>query len=159
SVFTRLQSARAAANRIFEYLDRVPQVKANPDGPRLARPEWLPAQALEGPVRVVVPMRPNYVEFRDVCFHYEPGMAILSNINLSVRAGETIAFVGANGSGKSTLLNLLPRFYDPSHGSVLIGGIDLRKVQLRSLRRQIGLVTQDTFLFEGTIAENIAFGN
>jgi ABC-type multidrug transport system fused ATPase/permease subunit len=108
---------------------------------------------------VVVPVRPNYIEFRDVCFHYEPGIDILSHINLSVRAGETIAFVGANGSGKSTLLGLLPRFYDPTHGSVLIDGVDLRKLHLRSLRRQIGLVTQETFLFEGTIFENIAFGH
>jgi ATP-binding cassette subfamily B protein/subfamily B ATP-binding cassette protein MsbA len=158
SVFTRLQSARAAANRVFEFLDRAPAVKANPDGPRLTRPAWLPTSRPEGAPRVLVPMRPSYVEFRDVCFHYEPGTDVLSNINLSVRAGETIAFVGANGSGKSTLLNLLPRFHDPSHGSILIDGKDLRKVQLRSLRRQIGLVTQDTFLFEGTIAENVAFG-
>jgi ATP-binding cassette subfamily B protein/subfamily B ATP-binding cassette protein MsbA len=84
---------------------------------------------------------------------------VLSQINLSVRAGETIAFVGANGCGKSTLLGLLPRFYDPTHGSVLLDGVNLRKVQLRSLRKQIGLVTQDTFLFEGTIHENVAFGN
>lgn len=160
SVFTRLQSARAAADRVFQYLDRVPQVKANADGPRLARPEWLPRTSEGPPPRIVVPMRPNYLEFRDVCFYYdEPEVPILSNVNLSVRAGETIAFVGANGCGKTTLVNLLPRFYDPTHGSVLIDGMDVRKIQLRSLRRQIGLVTQDTFLFEGTIHENIAFGN
>jgi ATP-binding cassette, subfamily B, bacterial MsbA len=160
SVFTRLQSARAAADRVFEYLDRVPNVRANPDGPRLARPGWLPVDRTEGgpPPRIVVPMRPNYVEFRDVCFHYEPKAPILSNVNLLVRAGETIAFVGANGCGKSTLMGLLPRFYDPTHGSVLIDGVDLREANLRSLRRQVGLVTQKTFLFEGTIFENVAFG-
>jgi ATP-binding cassette subfamily B protein/subfamily B ATP-binding cassette protein MsbA len=105
-----------------------------------------------------VPARPGYIEFRDVCFSYEPGEPILSHITFSIRASETIALVGANGSGKSTLVGLIPRFYDPDHGSVLVDGVDLRRVQLRSLRRQIGLVTQDTFLFEGTVYENITYG-
>jgi ATP-binding cassette subfamily B protein/subfamily B ATP-binding cassette protein MsbA len=169
SVFTRLQSANAAADRIFNYIDRHPRVVANSDGPRLRRPAWLPPLRVAGPrsspdgetthpAPVVVPARPGYIEFRDVCFSYVPGEPVLSHINLSVRAGETIAVVGANGSGKSTLLSLLPRFYDPDHGSVLIDGIDLRHVHLRSLRKQIGLVPQKTFLFEGTIFDNIAYG-
>jgi ATP-binding cassette subfamily B protein/subfamily B ATP-binding cassette protein MsbA len=166
SVFTRLQSANAAADRIFAFIDRQPQVLANSDGPRLRRPAWLPCATAVSAVggadaavtRVVVPARPGHIEFRDVCFSYEPGKPILSHISLAIRAGETIALVGANGSGKSTLLGLLPRFYDPDHGSVLIDGMDLRRVHLRSLRRQIGLVTQDTFLFEGTIFENIRYG-
>ncbi len=160
NVFTRLQSANAAADRIFAFIDRIPQVQANSEGPRLVRPSWLPRLGSgPGTPAPVVPARPAYIEFRDVCFSYERGVkTILSHINLSVRAGETIALVGANGSGKSTLLGLLPRFYDPDHGSVLIDGLELRKVNLRSLRRQIGLVTQETFLFEGTIFENIAYG-
>jgi ATP-binding cassette subfamily B protein/subfamily B ATP-binding cassette protein MsbA len=157
-----LQSANAAADRIFAFIDRTPRVAANSDGPRLSRPAWLPpARPLPGltpGARPAVPARPGYIEFRDVCFSYEPGKPILSHIHLSVQAGETIALVGANGSGKSTLLGLLPRFYDPDHGSVLIDGMDLRRVNLRSLRRQIGLVTQDTFLFEGTVFDNIAYG-
>jgi len=77
---------------------------------------------------------------------------------LGVRAGETVALVGANGCGKTTLLSLLPRFYDPDHGSVLIDGYDLRTVNLRSLRRLIGMVTQDTILFDDTIYNNICYG-
>lgn len=156
SVFTRMQSAFAASTRVFECIDRQPRVQANHDGAILPRPSWLPRGGNSGPI--VLPAKPNYVEFRDVCFSYYPGIPILSNINLSVRAGETVALVGHNGCGKTTLLSLLPRFYDPDHGSILIDGLDLRHVNLRSLRKQIAVVTQDTFLFDDTIANNIAFG-
>ncbi|HEV3437491.1 MAG TPA: ABC transporter ATP-binding protein [Gemmata sp.] len=142
SVYTKIQSGASAANRIFELYDRMPTVKANPDGPRLTG-------VLEK------------IEFRNVCFSYDPNNSekpTLSTINLMVKAGETIAIVGGNGSGKTTLLGLLPRFYDPSHGTVLIDGINIRNAHLRSLRRMIGLVTQDTQLFDDTVFANIAYG-
>src|SRR5207248_10943612 len=88
-----------------------------------------------------------------------PDKPILTNINLTVHAGEVIALVGKNGCGKSTLLGLLPRFYDPDHGAILIDGANLRHLNLRSLRGQIGIVTQDTILFDDTIYNNIAYGN
>ncbi len=146
SVFTRLQSGAAAADRIFAFLDRQPRVRRNSDGAHLARP----TEASAG--------RANYIEFRDVCFSYEPEKAILTNINLGVRQGETLAVVGANGCGKTTLVGLLPRFYDPYHGSVLIDGHDLRTLHLRSLRQQIGVVTQEPILFDDTVYNNIAYG-
>jgi ATP-binding cassette subfamily B protein/subfamily B ATP-binding cassette protein MsbA len=147
SVFTRLQSGCAAADRIFAYVDRQPRVRGNSEGPRLRRPA---PGAVAGPA---------YVEFRDVCFSYEPQKPILTNINLTVRAGETVALVGRNGCGKTTMLGLLPRFYDPDHGTLRIDGYDLRVLNLRSLRQQIGVVTQDTILFDDTIFNNIAYGS
>jgi subfamily B ATP-binding cassette protein MsbA len=157
SVFTRLQSADAAADRIFAFVDRHPRVLPNTDGPRLTRPPWLAARGEQAPA-TVPPSQPSWIEFRDVCFSYEPRSPILSHINLTVRAGETVAVVGPNGCGKTTLVGLIPRFWDPDHGSVFIDGLDLRSVHLRSLRQQIGLVTQDTFLFDDTIYNNIAYG-
>jgi ATP-binding cassette subfamily B protein/subfamily B ATP-binding cassette protein MsbA len=162
NVFTRLQSGCAAADRIFAFIDRVPKVQANYDGPHLRRPEWLPPRrrlvSTEAAECGTVPVVPNYVEFRDVCFSYDPDKPILSHINLTVRAGETVALVGHNGCGKSTLVNLITRFHDPDHGSVFVDGLDLRKAHLGSLRRQMALVTQDTFLFDDTIFANIAYG-
>lgn len=161
SVFTRIQSACAASDRIFDFIDRRPRVKANSDGPRLRRPHLVPASAAKDNASPPSPLRrqPFYIEFRDVCFSYQPGYPILYDIHLGVRAGETIAVVGANGSGKSTLLGLLPRFHDPDHGSVFIDGHDLRRVNLRSLRQLVSIVTQDTILFDDTIANNIAYGS
>jgi ATP-binding cassette, subfamily B, bacterial MsbA len=160
SVFTRLQSGGAAADRIFAFVDSRPSVRGNSEGPRLARPDWLPARQgeSEGAAPAPVPARRDYVEFRDVCFSYQPDKPVLSNIRLSVRAGETVALVGPNGCGKTTLVGLIPRFYDPDHGSVLVDGLDLRKVHLRSLRQQIGMVSQETFLFDDTVYNNIAYG-
>jgi ATP-binding cassette subfamily B protein/subfamily B ATP-binding cassette protein MsbA len=158
SVLTRLQSGSAAADRIFAFVDRQPRIRPNVDGPRLSRPAWLPARADDEPAEMVMPAKPNYIEFRDVCFSYEPGKPILSHIDLSVRAGETIAVVGPNGCGKTTLVGLVPRFWDPDHGSVFIDGHDVRTVHLRSLRQQMGLVTQETFLFDDTVYNNIAYG-
>jgi ATP-binding cassette subfamily B protein/subfamily B ATP-binding cassette protein MsbA len=160
SVFTRLQSACAAADRVFTFIDRQPRVRPNTDGPRLARPAYLPARSAEAGevVRPLPSPKPNYIEFRDVCFSYQPGQDILTNIRLTVRAGETVAVVGPNGCGKTTLLGLIPRFYDPHHGAVLIDGLDLRTVNLRSLRQQIGVVTQENVLFDDTVYNNIAYG-
>jgi ATP-binding cassette subfamily B protein/subfamily B ATP-binding cassette protein MsbA len=141
NVYTRLQSGAAAADRIFNFFDLRPRVEANAQGPRL--PDHL-----------------GSIEFRDICFSYAtPRQPALTNINLFVRHGETIALVGKNGSGKSTLVGLLPRFYDPDHGTVLIDGRDIREASLRSLRQQIGVVTQNTILFDDTIYNNIAYGN
>jgi ATP-binding cassette, subfamily B, bacterial MsbA len=140
SVYTRLQSGWAAADRIFAVIDRRPRVHANSEGPRLKR-------------------HAATVEFRDVCFSYGPDRPVLTNINLEVKAGEILAIVGKNGCGKSTLLGLLPRFYDPDHGAIIIDGLDIRTVNLRSLRSQIAVVTQETILFDDTIYNNIAYGN
>src|SRR2546429_379814 len=98
------------------------------------------------------------IEFRNVCFEYEPGVTVLSNINLSIKPGEKLAIVGATGAGKSTLVSLVPRFYDPTGGAVMIDGQDIRNYFLRSVREQISLVLQDSLLLSGTIRDNITFG-
>jgi ATP-binding cassette subfamily B protein len=98
------------------------------------------------------------IEFRDVSFEYAPDLPILSHINLSIPLGQKLAIVGATGAGKSTLVSLVPRFYDPGAGAVLIDGEDIRNYSLHSLREQIGLVLQDSLLLSGTIRDNIAFG-
>jgi ATP-binding cassette subfamily B protein/subfamily B ATP-binding cassette protein MsbA len=178
SVYTKIQVAEAASNRIFELYDRMPAVTANRDGPRLfeirakklaereaARLELVallgrPPRPEELAAKLGVPLArlDTYIEFKNVCFSYNPGTATLDSVNLSVKAGETIAIVGGNGCGKTTLLGLLPRFYDPDHGAVFIDGVNLRTAHLRSLRKMIGLVTQDTHFFDGSVFSNIAFG-
>ena len=140
SVYTRLQSGAAAADRVYSYMDREPRVRSNSGGMRLKRLS-------------------NTLEFRDICFSYEPGQSVLTNVHLRIRAGETMALVGKNGCGKTTLVGLIPRFFDPDHGSVLIDGADIRHVNLRSLRQQIGIVTQETVLFDDTIYNNIGYGS
>src|SRR5205807_9963630 len=125
---------------IFTFIDRRPRVLGNSNAPRLPRHE-------------------ADIEFRDVCFSYEAGRPILTNIHLKVKHGETIALAGKNGCGKTTLVGLIARFYDADHGFVLIDGHDLRKVNVRSLRQQIGLVTHDTTLFDDSVYNNIAYGS
>ncbi|MBK4217471.1 ABC transporter ATP-binding protein [Paracoccus caeni] len=98
------------------------------------------------------------ITFHDISFAYDPTRPILKGIDLTIRAGETVAFVGPSGAGKTTLLALLPRFYEPTSGRISIDGLDLPQMKLNSLRRQIGLVSQDVFLFGGTLRENIAYG-
>lgn len=139
SVFTRIQSGFAASDRVFSFMDREPSIRRNTEGP------------------ILLPHHRD-IEFRNVCFSYKPTDPILTGVSLSVRHGETVALVGKNGCGKTTLLNLLARFYDPDHGTIFIDGKDIRGVNLRSLRRQIGIVTQETFLFDTTILKNIAYG-
>ena len=141
SVFSKLQVGMAAADRVYALADRTPAVGANVGGPR-------------------VPPHKESVEFRNVCFSYVPGAVpgTLDGVSLTVQAGETIAIVGPNGCGKTTLLNMLARFMDPDHGAVLVDGVNLRSANLRSLRKQLGLVTQDTVLFNASIAANIAYG-
>ncbi|MCB0091690.1 MAG: ATP-binding cassette domain-containing protein, partial [Caldilineaceae bacterium] len=96
--------------------------------------------------------------FAQVSFGYEADKPVLQNVNLSIAAGETVAFVGPSGAGKTTLCSLIPRFYDVSSGRITVDGIDIRHMTRVSLRRQIGIVQQDVFLFSGTIGENIAYG-
>ena len=118
--------------------------------------EESPLVEMDG-ARVLPPIRQG-IEFRDVSFSYEE-KTVLRDINLRVRAGEVIALVGSSGGGKTTLVNLIPRFYDVSWGSVLIDGEDVREVTLRSLRGQIGIVTQQSFLFNDSVRNNILYGN
>ncbi len=140
NVYTRLQSGAAAADRIFHVSDMEAEVRKNSNGPIIAR-------------------HSETITFRDVCFSYEPDRPTLTMINLEVKHGETIAIVGKNGSGKTTLLGLLPRFHDPDHGSIFIDGVNIRDANLRSLRQQISLVTQETTLFDDTIHNNISYGH
>ncbi|MDD2236650.1 MAG: ABC transporter transmembrane domain-containing protein [Kiritimatiellae bacterium] len=134
-----IQESSAGADRIFEILDTPCSVTDRPGAVELA-----------GPI--------DRVEFRDVGFAYEQN-EILSGVNLSARAGECIAFVGSSGAGKTTLISLIPRFYDAVSGAVLINGRDVRDYTVKSLRRQIGMVTQESILFNDTVANNIAYGS
>jgi len=131
--------ASASAERIFEILDT-------------------PVEVQDRPAAVAVPAITGRVEFQDVSCAYFPGRPVLEHVNLTVEPGQTLALVGGTGSGKTTIANLIPRFYDVSSGRVLIDGLDVRDVQLQSLRRQIGIVQQETRLFAISIRENIAFG-
>jgi len=140
NVYTRIQSGWAAADRIFGYMDKEPKIQANSDSPVLERHH-------------------HDIEFRNVCFSYTPGQVLLEGIDLHIKKGEIVAFVGKNGCGKTSLLNLLPRFYDPDHGTIYIDGVDIRTVGLRSLRKQIAIVTQDMFLFDDTVFNNIAYSH
>ncbi len=130
--------AGSGAERVFEILDSISEVKDKPDA--------LDLPALQG-----------RVEFEDVSFGYG-GRTILHRINLIARPGEVIALLGQTGSGKSSLVNLVPRFYDPSSGRVIVDGYDVRDVTIHSLRSQIGIVLQESVLFAGTIRENLVFG-
>jgi subfamily B ATP-binding cassette protein MsbA len=135
-----LQQARAAGERIFELLETHSEVQ-------------------EAPRAVTLPGFLSTVEFDNVCFSY-PGAddATLRGVTFTVRAGQTLAIVGRSGAGKTTLVNLIPRFYDVTAGRIAVDGLDVREVTLASLRSQIGIVTQETVLFDDTIAANIAFG-
>jgi ATP-binding cassette subfamily B protein/subfamily B ATP-binding cassette protein MsbA len=152
SVYTKIQSGAAAADRIFAAVDLRPKVRTNAAGPVLG--PRITANSQGTPL----PPHGESIEFRNVCFSYEPGRPALSGVDLTFRFGEAVALVGKNGCGKSTLVGMLPRFHDPDHGSVLIDGIDIRTARLRNLRRQVGLVTQDTVLFDDTVHNNIAYG-
>jgi ATP-binding cassette subfamily B protein len=132
-------TAGASASRVFEIIDT-------------------PNEIVEQPDAVVLNDVRGEVIFEDVGFAYEGGQPILYRISFTAQPDQVIALIGPTGSGKSTLTNLIPRFYDPIEGRILIDGYDIRQVTLQSLRRQIGIVLQDSFLFSSTIAENIAYG-
>ena len=129
----------AAGERVFEIIDIVPEVKDKPNA-------------------ITMPPIKGHVVLENVTFGYSKDRLILKGINLEVKPGETVALLGPTGSGKSTIIRLIPRFYDVTSGRILIDGYDIRDVKLKSLRKQIGIVSQETFLFNTTIRENIAFG-
>ena len=139
-IITQMSQAAASAGRIFEILDARSEVADQPG----SRP---------------LPSVHGQVEFKEVSFRYFGGETpVLDGVSFTAQAGQTVALLGMTGSGKSTVINLIPRFYDPSEGQVLIDGQDIRQVRLESLRAQIGIVLQETTLFSGTIRDNIAFG-
>lgn len=137
--YNQLVTNIAGAERIFEILDTEPAIADGADVTEM--PE------IEGNVR-----------FEHVSFSYDVDTKVLDDISFDIRPGETIALVGATGSGKSTIVNLISRFYDVQEGRVLIDGMDVKKVSIESLRRQMGIMTQDNFLFSGTIKDNIRYG-
>jgi ATP-binding cassette subfamily B multidrug efflux pump len=139
-LWTNLQSAVAGGERIFSLLDVEPAIQDLP-------------QAQEMP-----PIQ-GTVEFQNVSAAYKVGVPVLDQVSFAARPGQTVAIVGPTGAGKTTIINLIPRFYDVTGGAVLIDGLDVRYVRRESLRRQIGIVLQDTFLFSTTVMENIRFGH
>jgi ATP-binding cassette subfamily B protein len=137
--YNEIKSSEASVDRIFEILRLRPRVADTPQAK--------PLDTVTGKV-----------EYRNVSFSYQPQQPVLHHLSVFVQPGEMIALVGSSGAGKSTMMNLLPRFYDPDTGEILIDGVNIAEVTLDSLRRQIGIVPQETILFSGTIAQNIAFG-
>ncbi len=137
--YNEFKQGEASVDRVFELIAIQPTVLEKPDAIALATVQ-------------------GQVEYRDVSFAYQSGEPVLQKISFSASPGEAIALVGASGAGKTTFVNLLPRFYDPETGSISIDGVDIRNVTLQSLRRKIGIVPQETMMFSGTVAQNIAFG-
>jgi len=134
-----IQVARAGAERVVEILDAFEEITDSPDAIEMTECD-------------------GTVEFKNVSFHYQPEQPILKDINFRASAGQMIALVGPTGVGKTTLVSLLERFYDPVEGQVIISGTDIRDVTINSLRRHVSVILQDVFLFNGTIADNIAYG-
>ena len=139
SNYNEFKQGEASVDRVFELLAIKPLV-------------------VEKVGAIALPSVQGKVEYRHVSFAYNKGETVINNISLLAMPGEAIALVGSSGAGKTTFVNLLPRFYDPQSGEILIDGVDIRDVTLNSLRRQIGIVPQETTMFSGTIAQNIAFG-
>jgi len=134
-----LQQSLAASDRYFEVLDLQPDIGDSP-----------------GAVQLDTAL--GHITYENVSFNYDD-TPVLKNINLDIKPGEMVALVGPTGVGKTTMANLIPRFYDPAEGRVLVDGVDIRTVTISSLRRNVGIVLQDVFLFNGTVAENIAYGS
>ncbi len=134
-----LQAGAVGARRVFEVLDRASAIHDAPDA-------------------VALPQQPRVLELDGVGFAYRPGQPVLRDVSVRIRPGEMVAFVGSSGVGKSTLLNLLPRFYDPTAGTLRLDGLDVRGVKVKDLRRHVALVLQDSVLLPTSVAENIAYG-
>lgn len=134
-----IQQAATSAERVFEIIDAIPEPNIE---------EGMVLDSIKGSLK-----------FEEVGFYYNKGENVLEDINLTIEAGETVGLVGSTGSGKSTIVNLLMRYYEPTEGSILLDGIDLREIDMQSLREHTGIVLQDPFLFRDTIANNIAYGN
>jgi ATP-binding cassette subfamily B protein len=138
-LFNVIQAALAGAERVFEILDEEPELTDAPDAQPLAH--------IAGKVT-----------FEDVCFGYEPGVPVLKHVSVYNNPGEVIALVGPTGAGKTTIINLLTRFYDVDSGAIRIDGVDIRDIKMDDLRRKLGLVLQDNFLFADTVMANIRYG-
>jgi subfamily B ATP-binding cassette protein MsbA len=137
--FNYFMQALSASDRIFAVLDTKEDIKDAPDA-------------------IELPKLAGHIEFRNVSFGYQEDLPVLTNINLQAKPGEIVALVGPSGGGKTSLVNLIPRFYDPTAGSILVDGFELRKTKAVSLRSQIGLVPQESILFGTSVKENIAYG-
>ncbi len=137
--FNQVQMSLMAIERVFDLLETRPAIMSKPGAVKLNQVK-------------------NEINYKDVCFEYNKGHPVLKHINLKIKVGETIAFVGNSGGGKTTLVNLLPRFYDLTSGAITIDGVDIRDMELESLRDKIAIVFQDNFLFSGTILDNILLG-
>lgn len=138
-VIASIQQALAAGDRVFSILDMEEDIRQLPDAEKLQRVK-------------------GHVEFNNVSFAYNPEETVISNLSFKVAPGEVVAIVGPSGAGKSTIASLLPRFYDVTEGSIVIDGRDIRKVTLDSLREQVGIVPQETMLFNGSVYDNILYG-
>lgn len=140
AIVNSVQQSLTGARRVFEILDTPVEIQSSPNALSLASPR-------------------GHVRFEQVTFQYQPGEPVLERINLDIQPGQCVAILGATGAGKSTLLSLIPRFYDPIQGRMLIDGIDVRQLNLDDLRRSIGMVFQESLVFSDTVAANIAFGH
>ncbi|MCI1209537.1 MAG: ABC transporter ATP-binding protein/permease [Treponema sp.] len=138
--YNQLTTTISGAERIFEIMDTPAEIQDDPEAPDM-------------------PAVNGTVEFDHVTFSYDKNKVILNDVSFTVRQGETVALVGPTGAGKSTIVNLVSRFYDPDSGAIRIDGTDIRSVRLASLRSQMGIMTQDNYIFSGTIRENIRYGN
>jgi subfamily B ATP-binding cassette protein MsbA len=139
-IYNSFQQARGATSKVFELMEEQTEIVEKPRAVRMTQFD-------------------REIEFRNVSFNYnDTRLPVLQDVNLTIRRGELVALVGSSGSGKTTLVNLLPRFFDPTDGQILIDGSDIRDVTLESLRSLIGLVTQETILFNDTAQNNICYG-
>ena len=138
--FSTVQRGIASSERILKLIDTVPAIQDAPDA-------------------VDIQDFNQEIEFRNVSFSYETGRKVLDNISFKIQKGKTIALVGTSGGGKSTIADLVPRFYDPSEGHILVDGVDIKQIKIQSLTKQIGIVTQESILFNDTVFNNITFGS